>query len=126
MRAQAQNDYPQGGGGQRYDQLIGLASDGLSYLSGQQGQAQAQAQNANSVPFNSEPSSVPLNANTPSLSNKRSAPNGNGDKKTPKCLGCGAIETPEWRRGPMGPRTLCNACVSSLLDSVRLKLMDRD
>ncbi|WWC60299.1 uncharacterized protein I303_102868 [Kwoniella dejecticola CBS 10117] len=31
-------------------------------------------------------------------------------KATPKCLGCGATETPEWRRGPMGPRTLCNAC----------------
>lgn len=38
-----------------------------------------------------------------------------GDKKNgppPTCLGCGATETPEWRRGPMGPRTLCNACVS--------------
>ncbi|KAF9553662.1 hypothetical protein CPC08DRAFT_218383 [Agrocybe pediades] len=27
-----------------------------------------------------------------------------------KCLGCGATSTPEWRRGPLGPRTLCNAC----------------
>ncbi|WVF65770.1 hypothetical protein IAT40_000504 [Kwoniella sp. CBS 6097] len=36
---------------------------------------------------------------------------GNSEKKTTtKCLGCGATETPEWRRGPMGPRTLCNAC----------------
>ncbi|RDX48137.1 hypothetical protein OH76DRAFT_677417 [Lentinus brumalis] len=26
------------------------------------------------------------------------------------CLGCSATSTPEWRRGPMGPRTLCNAC----------------
>lgn len=26
------------------------------------------------------------------------------------CLGCNATTTPEWRRGPMGPRTLCNAC----------------
>lgn len=30
------------------------------------------------------------------------------------CLGCGATDTPEWRRGPLGPRTLCNACVSPL------------
>ncbi|KAJ7132413.1 hypothetical protein C8R44DRAFT_49637 [Mycena epipterygia] len=29
---------------------------------------------------------------------------------TQKCLGCGATATPEWRRGPLGPRTLCNAC----------------
>jgi hypothetical protein len=33
--------------------------------------------------------------------------NANG---SPICLGCGATGTPEWRRGPMGPRTLCNAC----------------
>ncbi|TFL02021.1 hypothetical protein BDV98DRAFT_47804 [Pterulicium gracile] len=26
------------------------------------------------------------------------------------CIGCGAGSTPEWRRGPLGPRTLCNAC----------------
>ncbi|KAL1696711.1 hypothetical protein GGG16DRAFT_42800 [Schizophyllum commune] len=26
------------------------------------------------------------------------------------CLCCDATTTPEWRRGPMGPRTLCNAC----------------
>lgn len=26
------------------------------------------------------------------------------------CLSCGAENTPEWRRGPGGARTLCNAC----------------
>ena len=40
-----------------------------------------------------------------------SAANGQGAVAgNPVCLGCGATETPEWRRGPMGPRTLCNAC----------------
>ncbi|KAF7345441.1 GATA-type domain-containing protein [Mycena venus] len=33
-----------------------------------------------------------------------------GGGTTQKCLGCGATATPEWRRGPLGPRTLCNAC----------------
>ncbi|KZP01680.1 hypothetical protein CALVIDRAFT_532454 [Calocera viscosa TUFC12733] len=28
----------------------------------------------------------------------------------PDCSGCHSKTTPEWRRGPMGPRTLCNAC----------------
>lgn len=26
------------------------------------------------------------------------------------CQGCQATTTPEWRKGPTGPRTLCNAC----------------
>ncbi|CCF56809.1 hypothetical protein KAFR_0B05130 [Kazachstania africana CBS 2517] len=32
----------------------------------------------------------------------------NNDKT--KCLHCDEIDTPEWRRGPYGNRTLCNAC----------------
>ncbi|PVG04302.1 hypothetical protein CPB86DRAFT_212248 [Serendipita vermifera] len=27
-----------------------------------------------------------------------------------KCSSCGIKETPEWRKGPDGPRSLCNAC----------------
>ena len=27
-----------------------------------------------------------------------------------KCQSCGVTETPQWRRGPSGKRTLCNAC----------------
>lgn len=27
-----------------------------------------------------------------------------------KCLHCGIQKTPQWRMGPMGPKTLCNAC----------------
>jgi hypothetical protein len=30
-------------------------------------------------------------------------------KKT-TCLNCGCHQTPQWRCGPLGPRTLCNAC----------------
>ena len=26
------------------------------------------------------------------------------------CTKCGAIKTPQWREGPYGPKTLCNAC----------------
>eukprot|EP01089_Gocevia_fonbrunei_P014992 TRINITY_DN4275_c0_g1_i2.p1 TRINITY_DN4275_c0_g1~~TRINITY_DN4275_c0_g1_i2.p1 ORF type:complete len:120 (+),score=28.58 TRINITY_DN4275_c0_g1_i2:50-409(+) len=39
-----------------------------------------------------------------------------GRKKKPSsrrnlhCYSCGVTETPEWRRGPDGEHTLCNAC----------------
>lgn len=33
-----------------------------------------------------------------------------GPQEGQTCLGCSATSTPEWRRGPLGPRTLCNAC----------------
>ncbi|CAN6325938.1 unnamed protein product [Urochloa humidicola] len=36
-------------------------------------------------------------------------------KRSRRCLQCGAAETPQWRSGPMGQSTLCNAC------GVRLK-----
>mmetsp|Transcript_40534 Transcript_40534/g.120950 ORF Transcript_40534/g.120950 Transcript_40534/m.120950 type:complete len:301 (-) Transcript_40534:1163-2065(-) len=26
------------------------------------------------------------------------------------CCQCGATQTPQWREGPLGPKTLCNAC----------------
>jgi hypothetical protein len=26
------------------------------------------------------------------------------------CLNCGCQKTPQWRMGPTGPKTLCNAC----------------
>lgn len=27
-----------------------------------------------------------------------------------KCQHCGVEKTPQWRAGPLGPKTLCNAC----------------
>ena len=44
---------------------------------------------------------------------------GGGDKKFSKkmkaadeyvCTDCGTLDSPEWRKGPSGPKTLCNAC----------------
>ncbi|KAI3919210.1 hypothetical protein MKX01_029231 [Papaver californicum] len=32
------------------------------------------------------------------------------DVAVKKCLHCEITKTPQWREGPMGPRTLCNAC----------------
>ncbi|KAK4765736.1 hypothetical protein SAY86_026826 [Trapa natans] len=32
------------------------------------------------------------------------------DQVSRRCLHCAAEKTPQWRTGPMGPKTLCNAC----------------
>ncbi|KAJ7963059.1 GATA transcription factor [Quillaja saponaria] len=34
----------------------------------------------------------------------------NSDFSGRKCLHCASEKTPQWRTGPMGPKTLCNAC----------------
>lgn len=34
----------------------------------------------------------------------------NNNNKAKSCLNCGKSNTPEWRRGPDGPKTFCNAC----------------
>lgn len=31
------------------------------------------------------------------------------------CLSCGNLDSPEWRKGPNGPKTLCNACGCKLV-----------
>lgn len=56
------------------------------------------------------PPSSPLPDGTGDRSNSVGNNNNGQAVANPVCLGCGATETPEWRRGPMGPRTLCNAC----------------
>lgn len=33
-----------------------------------------------------------------------------GHARTKKCAHCQSTKTPQWREGPLGPRTLCNAC----------------
>lgn len=47
-----------------------------------------------------------------SAAKKKEAPDdtssGNGEGR--KCLHCATDKTPQWRTGPMGPKTLCNAC----------------
>jgi hypothetical protein len=49
-------------------------------------------------------------ANVPVVKKTHRRRPANIDKSTLYCHNCGAKNTPEWRRGPMGPATLCNAC----------------
>ncbi|KAI8887791.1 GATA-domain-containing protein [Backusella circina FSU 941] len=47
-----------------------------------------------------------INSNQPRKNKKKRV-----DNEVPKlCTDCGTTESPEWRKGPNGPKTLCNAC----------------
>lgn len=54
----------------------------------------------------------PLPTRKPKKRTRELTPTSNISTSTPaiRCNHCGANETPEWRRGPDGARTLCNAC----------------
>lgn len=39
-----------------------------------------------------------------------------------QCADCGTSDSPEWRKGPKGPKTLCNACGCELILSLRADL----
>ncbi|XP_060194331.1 GATA transcription factor 5-like [Lycium barbarum] len=41
---------------------------------------------------------------------KQSVQGGNGPQQPRRCSHCGVQKTPQWRAGPMGAKTLCNAC----------------
>ncbi|XP_010521511.1 PREDICTED: GATA transcription factor 9-like [Tarenaya hassleriana] len=47
---------------------------------------------------------LPLSSEKPKK--RETGDEGNGRK----CLHCATEKTPQWRTGPMGPKTLCNAC----------------
>lgn len=44
------------------------------------------------------------------LKKRDAAEHGSGSGEGRKCLHCATDKTPQWRTGPMGPKTLCNAC----------------
>ncbi|XP_072987728.1 GATA transcription factor 4-like [Typha latifolia] len=72
---------------------------------------------ANSSPSSSSSSSTEM----PSFKSKDGNCNNNGGKKkgggemgreggVRRCTHCASEKTPQWRTGPLGPKTLCNAC----------------
>jgi hypothetical protein len=76
--------------------------------------------------FSLDPAKIP---SYPEKVSKKSQPEGG------KCHGCSVTVTAEWRRGPDGPRSLCNACGVSLpvlysgatlTDAVALRKVDQE
>ncbi|KAL0349090.1 UNVERIFIED_CONTAM: GATA transcription factor 1 [Sesamum angustifolium] len=48
----------------------------------------------------------------------------NGASMGRRCLHCQADKTPQWRAGPMGPKTLCNACGCGISRAVCCQSID--
>ncbi|KAL0318382.1 UNVERIFIED_CONTAM: GATA transcription factor 12 [Sesamum angustifolium] len=46
----------------------------------------------------------------PAGQKKKEVPESSTGGEGRKCLHCATDKTPQWRTGPMGPKTLCNAC----------------
>ena len=81
----------------------------------------AQAQQAHAIPTPQVPTAVPAVVVTPKESEAdHSADADHGGLPAPcagkVCANCRTSKTPLWRNGPLGPKTLCNAC------GVRFKL----
>ncbi|XP_009628152.1 GATA transcription factor 12-like [Nicotiana tomentosiformis] len=65
------------------------------------------------VTSSSESNDAAANNSTSATAKATKAPSKKRESiETPgrKCLHCASEKTPQWRTGPMGPKTLCNAC----------------
>ncbi|KAK9238326.1 hypothetical protein V1525DRAFT_112968 [Lipomyces kononenkoae] len=63
--------------------------------------------------YNSYPLLSPTSRGKSSVSNNADKPAKKpkvSDDKEYICTECGTLDSPEWRKGPQGPKTLCNAC----------------
>jgi hypothetical protein len=59
-------------------------------------------------------SDFPSSSNRPARGRKSPGPGGDAvagsDGGVRRCTHCASEKTPQWRTGPLGPKTLCNAC----------------
>ena len=82
-----------------------ISNETTVMTSGQVGSLNSHYQNSNSPLYSLSHSSGGSNAN------QGSGNSGNNSGGTTKCCSyCGTKTTPNWRRGPEGTGTLCNAC----------------
>ncbi|GER35091.1 GATA transcription factor [Striga asiatica] len=61
-------------------------------------------------PDASPSSSVSTTTSFPPPSTRRAKSGGGASAGQRRCAHCGVTKTPQWRAGPLGPKTLCNAC----------------
>jgi len=76
------------------------------------GESEADSFDAKTGSFSSEAGSTWDKETTPAseVSDVNSSRAGKADDGSKRCSACHRTKTVEWRRGPEGPHTLCNAC----------------
>lgn len=64
----------------------------------------------NTKPLAASTGSISASADSENPRTKKKPKKNKADEDTHVCTDCGTVESPEWRKGPQGPKTLCNAC----------------
>ncbi|KAL3009800.1 hypothetical protein AAZX31_07G103700 [Glycine max] len=64
----------------------------------------------NEYPKSSLSSNIPCSSAVAGKSRARREGSVTGDGGVRRCSHCASEKTPQWRAGPLGPKTLCNAC----------------
>lgn len=111
--------------GSRFDNSF--YHDGIEFMTGLRYQGGERSHGISTA----DPSAALIQSDTSiTLPNQREHRNGSiGDKKKKQkateeyvCTDCGTLTSPEWRKGPNGPKTLCNACgcESLILQSITM------
>lgn len=90
----------------------GASGDSNSGLEDQDGEENSQSSKRCKTTHNNHQSSNQQNSHHQNVSNSSSkSKKKNQDITQPwRCMHCQTQRTPQWRTGPMGPKTLCNAC----------------
>nr|QFU85224.1 GATA4 [Diospyros kaki] len=89
----------------------GWTSDSSSTMSSPSRSSSASVSSISNPVQATEPAATDLDLKPPAKRQKK-RPSGEtvGDAAQRRCTHCQVQKTPQWRRGPLGPKTLCNAC----------------
>jgi hypothetical protein len=110
--------FTEGGGAGRSGKRPRRGVAGAAFSSGRRGDAFSRAREGDSTDMeDSDETASTAMARRSRKKPRVAAPqatdniiNADGKQVRRGCLNCGCQKTPQWRMGPEGPKTLCNAC----------------
>ncbi|ORY01548.1 hypothetical protein K493DRAFT_334925 [Basidiobolus meristosporus CBS 931.73] len=94
----------------RCDEIIGILSKFDRSDAGDTNQLVDSAKALYDVFLTAEQRTSPSQSPVPTKSSEKPKKRTKSNQAKLYCHSCNCTDTPEWRKGPLGPRTLCNAC----------------